>query len=150
MLAYALKRSFAALLILIVVSGLTFSLSHLSADPALTIGGAQASDEDIAAIRELYGFDRPVYVQYFEWAGRALIGDFGSSYHYGERVSVMIYDMLGRHVTTLINSEEQDAGKHALVWNGRNNAGTPVASGVYFVHFKAGSFTHVQKLTKVH
>ena len=99
MLAYALKRSFAALLILIVVSALTFSLSHLSADPALTIGGAQASDEDIEAIRKLYGFDRPVYVQYFEWAGRALAGDFGKSYHYGERVSFMISQRIGTTMT---------------------------------------------------
>jgi len=99
MLAYALKRSFAALLILIVVSALTFSLSHLSADPALTIGGAQASDEDIEAIRLLYGFDRPIYVQYFDWATRALSGDFGESYHYGERVSEMILSRIGTTMT---------------------------------------------------
>ena len=84
MLAYALKRTFAAFLILIVVSALTFSLSHLSADPALTIGGAQASDADIEAIRQLYGFDRPIYVQYFDWALRALAFDFGPA-----RVSTM-------------------------------------------------------------
>lgn len=99
MLAYVLKRSFAAFLILIVVSALTFSLSHLSADPALTIGGATASDEDIEAIRKLYGFDRPVYVQYLEWAGRALSGDFGESYHYGERVSEMIGGRIGTTMT---------------------------------------------------
>lgn len=99
MLAYTLKRSFAAFLILIVVSALTFSLSYLSADPALTIGGAQASDEDIEAIRLLYGFDRPVIEQYFDWAFRALSGDFGSSYHYGQRVSEMIYERIGTTMT---------------------------------------------------
>ena len=46
MFAYTLKRIFVAFLILLVVSGLTFSLSHLSADPALTIAGEQASDEE--------------------------------------------------------------------------------------------------------
>ena len=39
MFAYTLKRIVVAFLILLVVSGLTFSLSHLSADPALTIAG---------------------------------------------------------------------------------------------------------------
>lgn len=96
MLAYTLKRTFVAFLILIVVSGLTFSLSHLSTDPALTIGGEQASDEDIQAIRVLYGFDRPVYVQYFDWLGRALVGDFGVSYHYNQPVVEMISDRIGR------------------------------------------------------
>jgi len=99
MLAYALKRSFSAFLILIVVSALTFSLSHLSADPALTIGGEQASDEDIQAIRELYGFDRPIYIQYIDWAARAMSGDFGESYHYGERVSTMIAGRIGTTMT---------------------------------------------------
>jgi len=95
MLAYTLKRTGVAFLILIVVSALTFSLSHLSADPALTIGGEQASEEDIQAIRELYGFDRPIYVQYFDWLGRALQGDFGESYHYKQRVADMIEGRIG-------------------------------------------------------
>lgn len=96
MLVYTLKRTFVAFLILIVVSGLTFSLSHLSADPALTIGGEQASDEDIEAIRKLYGFDRPIYEQYIGWLGRALRGDFGESYHYKAPVIDMISERIGR------------------------------------------------------
>ena len=94
--AYTLKRTFVAFLILIVVSGLTFSLSHLSADPALTIGGEQASEEDIQAIRKLYGFDRPIHVQYLDWLGRALAGDFGESYHYKQRVFDMVSERIGR------------------------------------------------------
>ncbi len=96
MLAYALKRTFVAFLILIVVSGLTFSLSHLAGDPALTIGGEQASDEDIAAIRVLYGFDRPLYIQYADWGWKALQGDFGESYHYRQPVASMIGERIGR------------------------------------------------------
>jgi peptide/nickel transport system permease protein len=99
MLAYALKRTFVAFLILVVVSGLTFSLSHLSTDPALTIGGEQASDADIEAIRKLYGFDRPILEQYVDWGTRALSGDFGESYHYRERVSVLIAGRIGTTMT---------------------------------------------------
>ena len=79
MVAYTLKRVVVAFLILLVVSGLTFSLSHLSADPALTIAGEQASDEDIEAVRKLYGFDKPVIEQYVNWLSRALQGDFGKA-----------------------------------------------------------------------
>ncbi|MEM8752124.1 MAG: ABC transporter permease [Pseudomonadota bacterium] len=99
MLAYALKRSFVAFLILIVVSGLTFSLSHLAADPALTIAGEQASDEDIQAVVERYGFDRPILIQYWDWAFGALTGDFGDSYHYNQPVVEMIGDRIGTTMT---------------------------------------------------
>ena len=96
MLIYALKRTFVALLILIVVSALTFSLSHLSADPALTIAGEQASEEDIQAVIKLYGFGRPIWEQYVSWLGRAMVGEFGESYHYKLPVVDMISDRIGR------------------------------------------------------
>ena len=99
MLAYTLKRTFVAFLILIVVSGLTFSLSHLSTDPAMTIAGETASEADIQAIRKLYGFDRPVWQQYVSWATRALAFDFGESYHYKQRVSEMISGRIGTTMT---------------------------------------------------
>jgi peptide/nickel transport system permease protein len=99
MIAYTLKRMFVAFLILIVVSALTFSLSHLTTDPALTIAGETASEADIQAIRELYGYDRPVWEQYLDWALRALSGDFGMSYHYGARVSEMIGGRIGTTMT---------------------------------------------------
>lgn len=99
MLVYALKRGFVALLILLVVSGLTFSLSHMAQDPAKTIAGETASEADIEAIRKNYGFDRPVWVQYLSWAGRALRGDFGNSYHYRQPVSEMIFSRIGVTMT---------------------------------------------------
>ena len=99
MVAYTLKRVVVAFLILLVVSGLTFSLSHLSADPALTIAGEQASDEDIEAVRKLYGFDKPVIEQYVNWLSRALRGDFGKSYHYKAPVVEMISGRIGTTMT---------------------------------------------------
>ena len=99
MIAYALKRIFVAFLILLVVSALTFSLSHLSADPALTIAGEQASDEDIEAVRKLYGFDRPIIEQYTGWLQRALRWDFGDSYHYKAPVVEMISGRIGTTMT---------------------------------------------------
>ena len=99
MLAYTLKRTFVAFLILIVVSGLTFSLSQLSTDPAMTIAGETASEADIEAIRKLYGYDRPVHEQYISWAMRALSGDFGESFHYKQRVSEMISGRIGTTMT---------------------------------------------------
>lgn len=99
MIAYTLKRTVSAVLILIVVSGLTFMLSHLTTDPALAIAGPEASDEAIEAIRKLYGFDAPLWQQYVDWAWRALHLDFGMSFHYREHVAVMIGSRIGTTVT---------------------------------------------------
>lgn len=90
MLPFIAKRLFSALLTLLLVSVLTFSLAHLAGDPAIAVAGREASAEDVARIRAHYGFDRPIVEQYLVWCGRALIGDFGMSYHYQQSVSDML------------------------------------------------------------
>ena len=60
-------------------------------------------------------------------------------------VSIHIYDMLGRKMVTVAEDLEQKAGRHAFVWSGKNDAGQEVASGVYFIHFQAGSFVQTRK-----
>jgi hypothetical protein len=55
------------------------------------------------------------------------------SFHLGaqSRVSLRIFDILGREIITLIN-EMQSAGSHTVEWNGINSFGQKVSSGVYF------------------
>jgi hypothetical protein len=55
------------------------------------------------------------------------------------RVSLKIFDALGREVSTLI-SEEIEQGKHSITWNARN-----FASGVYFYRLDAGAYTKTKK-----
>jgi hypothetical protein len=52
------------------------------------------------------------------------------------RVNLSIYNMLGQRVATLTD-EAQNAGYHEAIWDGRNEAGVPVASGVYFYKIDA-------------
>jgi len=62
------------------VSVIVFSiLKFVPGDPALQVGGLDASPEDLAAIRQQLGLDRPVHVQYLYFVGNALRGDFGKS-----------------------------------------------------------------------
>ena len=68
MLLYALKRFGVAILVAISVSIVTFSLLHVSGDPAAAMAGESASEEDIEYVRKHYGFDRPLPVQYVDWA----------------------------------------------------------------------------------
>ncbi len=66
-----------------------------------------------------------------------------------ERVSLKIYDMTGREVRTLLNSEERPVGASEVVWDGRNSAGQTVASGVYFYTLSWGNFFKTNKMTLV-
>ena len=52
-------------------------------------------------------------------------------------VSIKIYDILGKEVTTLIN-KQTDAGYHIVYWNGRNSFGNEAASGMYLYRLTAG------------
>jgi flagellar hook assembly protein FlgD len=63
-------------------------------------------------------------------------------------VNLMIYDIRGRHVKTLINSE-LEAGIHRIVWDGRNERGQRVSSGVYLYTMRGGSKTYTRKMVSV-
>lgn len=60
-------------------------------------------------------------------------------------VCVALYDIRGCRVKRLV-SEALSAGDHVVAWNGTNETGVPVASGVYFCRVSAGPATHVTKL----
>ncbi|SFP40993.1 ABC transporter permease [Tranquillimonas alkanivorans] len=94
MLPFILKRLGLALLVAFTVSFISFSLLFLSGDPAAALAGETASGEDIEAIRRLYGFDRPMIVQYLEWLFAAVRGDFGESYYFKLPVAGLIAERL--------------------------------------------------------
>lgn len=62
-------------------------------------------------------------------------------------VTLQIYSVLGQVVRTLVASEAQNAGRYQIRWNGMDDRGVPVSSGVYFYRISAdGKFDHVRKL----
>lgn len=65
-----------------------------------------------------------------------------------QNVSLVVYDLLGRKVKTLVN-EERHAGQHRVTWDGTNDHGIGVASGVYFYQLKAGDLVKTQKMLLV-
>ncbi len=60
-------------------------------------------------------------------------------------VELVVYSLLGSKIRTLV-SEEMEAGYHQTEWDGRNEAGVPVTSGVYLYRFSAGDFLMVRKM----
>ena len=94
MLPYVLKRFAIAILVAITVSMITFSMIYLSGDPALALAGETATEADIENIRRVYGYDRPIVVQYLDWLYRAVQGDFGQSHYLKKPVSEVIFERL--------------------------------------------------------
>jgi peptide/nickel transport system permease protein len=94
MLRFALRRLVVALLVALTVMSLSFALTRLSGDLAISIAGASATQEDVEIIRRAYGLDRPLPVQFLDWIGRAAVGDFGDSYFFKARVSDLILERM--------------------------------------------------------
>ena len=63
----------------------------------------------------------------------------------GSQVKLVVYDLMGRAVATLAD-QTMSAGAHRARWNGRDQAGTAVASGVYFYHLQADGFIATKKM----
>ncbi len=64
-----------------------------------------------------------------------------------QRISLRVFDINGRVVRTLLNSETRPAGSVEVVWDGRNDAGQTVASGTYFYTLSWGNFAKTMKMT---
>ncbi len=95
MFGYALKRLGLALLVALAVSAASFVLLRMSGDVALAIAGEGARAEDVDLVRKTYGLDRPLIVQYGEWLGKTLTGDFGQSLYFKTSVAGLIADKIG-------------------------------------------------------
>jgi len=65
------------------------------------------------------------------------------------KVKMVVYDIFGREVTTLINNEMRDAGTYSVTWNGRNNMNQLVATGTYFYRMQAAGFEKVMKMALI-
>ena len=88
---YILKRILMLLPVLVGVSLVSFSLLHLvPGDPAVMLAGEDANPEFIKAIRQEYGLDKPLYLQYFHFVSHVLVADFGISIRNREPVSKLL------------------------------------------------------------
>jgi len=64
------------------------------------------------------------------------------------KVTIKIFNILGQDVKTLVN-KELEAGTYEVVWNGRNDAGMNVSSGIYFYRIKTKNFSATKKMMLV-
>ena len=80
--AYLLRRTIAVLPVALIVSIIAFLLVQLSpGDPASFYVSPESPPEQVERVREQLGVDQPIYVQFGNWAARAVQGDLGQSFY---------------------------------------------------------------------
>ncbi|MCC9076076.1 ABC transporter permease [Litorilinea aerophila] len=80
--------------VLFAVSLLVFLLIYLSGDPATLLAPLDAKPEDVARIRQLYGLDQPILVQYWRFLVQAVQGDLGESFRYHQPALTLVLQKL--------------------------------------------------------
>ncbi len=101
MVAYIVRRFFLAILTIWAISILSFAIIQLPPGDfvdayiaQLSATGSVVSMEEAEMLRELYGLDQPIYIQYIKWMGRILQGDFGQAMEWQRPVLEVIGDRL--------------------------------------------------------
>jgi ABC-type dipeptide/oligopeptide/nickel transport system permease component len=79
---YIVKRLGLALISLFLLSMTIFLLIRITGDPAVLLAEPGASAADLDAIRQQFGLDRPLWVQYVSFVTHLVRGDFGQSFYY--------------------------------------------------------------------
>lgn len=91
MLSRAVWRLLSGVAVVFGVVLLTFVLLHLApGDPAAHLAGPAATPAELAALRNRLGLDQPLPVQFTEWLGRTVSGDWGTSLATGRPVGAML------------------------------------------------------------
>ena len=101
MLAYIIRRAALAIVTLFAISILSFAIIQLPPGDfgttyiaSMSAGGASVSEGDIQAMREQYGLDKPMTVQFVRWMGQMLQGNFGMAMEWNRPVKDVIGDRL--------------------------------------------------------
>jgi len=78
---YVTRQLVQLVVVIIGISLLAFTILHVLGDPVLLLLPQNAGKEEFERYRRLLGLDQPLYVQYWKFASRAVLGDFGKSWY---------------------------------------------------------------------
>ncbi len=105
MLAYVIRRILIMIPTLVAISVITFVIIQLPPGDFLTthvaelrMSGESVDQAELEALRNRFGLDDPLYMQYFLWAWNCLHGDFGYSFEWKRPVS----DLIGERISLTI------------------------------------------------
>ena len=106
MLSYIIRRIIYMIVVLLVLSVVSFIIIQLPPGDFLTAfienmraQGTVVSEEQILSLKKYYGLDQPMYLQYLKWLGNLLQGDLGQSFQWNQPVTELIKERLALTVT---------------------------------------------------
>ncbi|MGW4486602.1 ABC transporter permease [Amycolatopsis sp. NPDC004368] len=145
MAGYLARRALQSVVVVVLVAVLTFVLLQLlPGGPARAILGPKATQLQITTFLHDNGYDRPLPVQFFAWAGRVLHGDLGYSYKLNQPVTDVIADHLPKTILlmTLSTLVALVLAVPLGVYQARkrNTLGDYVATGLSFAFYSMPSF----------
>jgi peptide/nickel transport system permease protein len=91
---FMLRRTFYAVVTLLILSLTIFSVVRLTGDPVTLMAEPGAQEEDLALVRSEWGLDRPLPVQYAEFLKNVITGELGQSFNYEMPVSTLYFQRL--------------------------------------------------------
>ena len=94
MLAFVIRRLLQAILVMLAVAFVAFLLFQYVGDPVTQMLGQDATPEDRARLRADLGLDQPFFIQFANFVGNAVQGDFGISLRQGRAVSTLLEERL--------------------------------------------------------
>ena len=89
---FLINRILQAVICILGVSVIIFSITHLIGDPVQLLMPAEASEADRLAYRKAMGLDRSVVEQYFLFLSKAVTGNLGDSYRFNMPVTELVWD----------------------------------------------------------
>lgn len=91
---YLFRRLYQALIVFLVVSGIVFSILHISGDPLALLMPPDAPPADVEEMRKTLGLDKPLIIQYLLFLKNAAQGNLGISYHHGQPALKLVLERL--------------------------------------------------------
>lgn len=76
-------RVIQSILAILVISAVVFALARVTGDPVAILLPEDAPDSVVEQVREKWGLDQPIYIQYARYIGNFVTGDFGEAWAYG-------------------------------------------------------------------
>ncbi|KPK92897.1 MAG: ABC transporter permease [Deltaproteobacteria bacterium SM23_61] len=91
---YILRRFYQAFIVFFVLTGIVFSILHISGDPLALLMPPDAPPNDVEDMRRTLGLDKPLVVQYGLFLKNAVQGNLGVSYHHGQPALKLVLERL--------------------------------------------------------
>ena len=94
MIAFVIRRILQSVIVMLVVSLISFSMFTFLGDPISNMVGQETTIKEREALRERLGLNEPIPVQFVNYVGRVLTGNFGISFRIGRPVNEILAERI--------------------------------------------------------